>query len=307
MAESEESQDTTNICDHVSPQKSAAGGLFDSDKLRLIMFFNNNPTLWDNKPGKDGKKEKEEATTRLVETFEYKVRPSNLYTANCQLSNSTVKMNKTKMKNGPWVFYEDVLVTEDVDECAKGTHQCSQKANCSNTPGSYNCQCQIGYEENGKKCNDIDECADSPCGQNANCTNTNGSYICECRTGYEGNGTNCTDIDECQKGTHKCNQSEICSNTPGSYNCENRNLKDSEILKNEPGDFDRKLREWLPTKKDWNVCWRASRDGWAAGTFHFRCDGKSPTLTIVKVVKDNKAFIFGGYATVSWAGPSKTL
>ncbi|XP_028416050.1 neurogenic locus notch homolog protein 1-like [Dendronephthya gigantea] len=129
-------------------------------------------------------------------------------------------MNKTKMKNGPWVFYEDVLVTEDIDECGKGTHQCSKKANCSNTPGSYNCQCQIGYEGNGKKCNDINECADSPCGYNANCTNTNGSYICECRTGYEGNGINCTDVDECEKGTHKCDNNANCTNTPGSFSCQ---------------------------------------------------------------------------------------
>ncbi|XP_028417870.1 uncharacterized protein LOC114542547 [Dendronephthya gigantea] len=43
--------------------------------------------------------------------YNYRVRPSTLYTANCQLSNSTVKMNKTKMKNGPWIFYEDILVT----------------------------------------------------------------------------------------------------------------------------------------------------------------------------------------------------
>lgn len=39
---------------------------------------------------------------------------------------------------------------------------------------------------------DIDECLANPCGYNANCTNTNGSYFCECQTGYEGNGTNCT-------------------------------------------------------------------------------------------------------------------
>ncbi|XP_028415742.1 uncharacterized protein LOC114539313 [Dendronephthya gigantea] len=77
-----------------------------------------------------------------------------------------------------------------------------------------------------------------------------------------------------------------------------------EILKNEPGDFPLKLNKWLPqSDKDWNVCWRASRDGWGGSTFHSQCDGKAPTLTIVKVVKDNKTFIFGGYATVSWTDP----
>lgn len=41
---------------------------------------------------------------------------------------------------------------------------------------------------------DINECAESPCGFNANCTNTIGSFLCECETGFEGNGTNCTGI-----------------------------------------------------------------------------------------------------------------
>ena len=39
---------------------------------------------------------------------------------------------------------------------------------------------------------DINECADAPCSNKANCTNTPGSYVCECQTGYEGNGKNCT-------------------------------------------------------------------------------------------------------------------
>ena len=38
---------------------------------------------------------------------------------------------------------------------------------------------------------DVNECLLAPCGFNSNCTNTNGSYICECHTGYERNGKNC--------------------------------------------------------------------------------------------------------------------
>ncbi|CAB3992779.1 Hypothetical predicted protein [Paramuricea clavata] len=33
-----------------------------------------------------------------------------------------------------------------------------------------------------------------------------------------------------------------------------------------------------------------------------RCDGKVPTLTIVKVFKNAKKIIFGGFATKTWAG-----
>ncbi len=35
----------------------------------------------------------------------------------------------------------------DIDECALGTDTCQQV--CVNTPGSYLCECYIGYELNG--------------------------------------------------------------------------------------------------------------------------------------------------------------
>ena len=42
---------------------------------------------------------------------------------------------------------------------------------------------------------DIDECIVSPpCGDNANCNNTEGSYECECNTGFSGDGLNCSGI-----------------------------------------------------------------------------------------------------------------
>ncbi|CAH3166279.1 unnamed protein product [Porites lobata] len=50
----------------------------------------------------------------------------------------------------------------------------------------------------------------------------------------------------------------------------------------------------------WKRCWRASVDGWAASTFHLRCDSKGPTVTIIRVGR----YIFGGYASMSWASSS---
>ena len=39
---------------------------------------------------------------------------------------------------------------------------------------------------------DQDECeVDSPCDENANCTNTMGSYACECNAMYFGDGVTC--------------------------------------------------------------------------------------------------------------------
>ena len=43
-------------------------------------------------------------------------------------------------------------------------------------------------------------------------------------------------------------------------------------------------------------CWHAKTDGSAASTFHSNCDGKGPTVTIIKYGD----YIFGGYTDVSW-------
>ena len=52
------------------------------------------------------------------------------------------------------------------------------------------------------------------------------------------------------------------------------------------------------SRTDFARCWHAKTDGWAASTFHSNCDGRGPTVTIVKV----NEYIFGGYTDVSWSG-----
>ena len=57
------------------------------------------------------------------------------------------------------------------------------------------------------------------------------------------------------------------------------------------------VRDWLKSvmqsDRQWKLCFRASEDGWAASMFHFLCDGKGPTVSIIKVDK----YIFGGYTS----------
>ena len=77
-------------------------------------------------------------------------------------------------------------------------------------------------------------------------------------------------------------------------------LEDSVIVGNNI-NYLKTLRSWLsPVARSvnsaWKLCWRASVDGWAARTFHSRCDGKGPTVTIIRVGK----YIFGGYTSISW-------
>ena len=47
----------------------------------------------------------------------------------------------------------------DVDECLeKSTNDCDINANCTNTEGSYNCTCNIGFHRDGKNCTGM-ECS----------------------------------------------------------------------------------------------------------------------------------------------------
>jgi len=80
----------------------------------------------------------------------------------------------------------------DVDECVQGTHNCDVNAQCTNTDGSYSCECNAGYSGNGVTCADINECeGPNDCDVNAQCTNTDGSYSCDCNAGYSGHGMTC--------------------------------------------------------------------------------------------------------------------
>ena len=85
-----------------------------------------------------------------------------------------------------------------------------------------------------------------------------------------------------------------------SVDCSFSDLEDS-VLVGKSKNHLRSLRSWLSpvarsVKSGWKRCWRASVDGWGASTFHSRCDGKGPTVTIVRVGR----YIFGGYTSLSW-------
>ena len=46
----------------------------------------------------------------------------------------------------------DELFFLDMNECEKGTHDCSINAMCYNTNGSYECTCNPGYTGDGRNC-----------------------------------------------------------------------------------------------------------------------------------------------------------
>ncbi|XP_071948053.1 uncharacterized protein [Antedon mediterranea] len=87
---------------------------------------------------------------------------------------------------------------QDVNECLADTFTCPDQSTCSNTVGSYICNCNTGYILNvtSEICEDIDECEELTfdCFDNSYCENTEGSYNCICIDGYEGDGTFCAEI-----------------------------------------------------------------------------------------------------------------
>lgn len=46
----------------------------------------------------------------------------------------------------------------------------------------------------------------------------------------------------------------------------------------------------------WKLQYKATRDGWAASTFHQLCDGKGSTVTVIKA----NDCLFGGYLSIPW-------
>ena len=105
-----------------------------------------------------------------------------------------------------------------------GTHACSELAQCTDTIGSYRCQCAPGFLGDGHmKCMDLDECLygfhDCGVGSVANCVNIPGSFFCRCDTGWSGDAKKCEDVDECASASACPGNNTVCSNTVGSYTC----------------------------------------------------------------------------------------
>ncbi|XP_066275444.1 fibrillin-2-like [Branchiostoma lanceolatum] len=122
--------------------------------------------------------------------------------------------------------YTGTCCDNDIDECTSGTDHCHQHATCTNTVGSYRCECDSGYTGDGRTCTalcwasttcphggicsspdhcsrcdsgyespdcgNIDECAaDANCHVHASCSDTDGSFTCTCSDGYSGSGLHC--------------------------------------------------------------------------------------------------------------------
>jgi len=98
----------------------------------------------------------------------------------------------------------------------------------------------------------------------------------------------------------------LCSNWSEIKKIKTNNLVliDSVILresKNEEKFLDI-IYKWIGIKQ-MELLYRGSRDGTAGSIFHKKCDNKGPTLCLYK---NEKGYIFGGYASISWTSDGTT-
>ncbi|CAF1288690.1 unnamed protein product [Rotaria sp. Silwood1] len=60
----------------------------------------------------------------------------------------------------------------------------------------------------------------------------------------------------------------------------------------------KKLNEFYgKMNQQWELIYKASRDGFDSNAFHSRCNNKGPTITIIQSTGN---YLFGGYTSVSW-------
>lgn len=85
-------------------------------------------------------------------------------------------------------------LTVGINECTDPSiHHCDH--NCTDTPTSFICTCRPGYRlmSDGKTCDDVDECTETPSVCSQLCENTVGSHMCKCAPGFlrEPDGRSC--------------------------------------------------------------------------------------------------------------------
>ncbi|GBM18900.1 Latent-transforming growth factor beta-binding protein 2 [Araneus ventricosus] len=113
------------------------------------------------------------------------------------------------------------------EDCACGL----KNATCQMIDGIKFCACPSGYRDNRGVCEDVNECElPGVCPSHTRCINTPGSFECACEEGYEPkSNTNskqsnpkfngCQDIDECLDNKTCPFSDTLCVNLPGSYKC----------------------------------------------------------------------------------------
>ncbi|XP_025084650.1 fibrillin-1-like isoform X2 [Pomacea canaliculata] len=150
--------------------------------------------------------------------------PTNQYGINCNMTCECRGRGTCNKVHGCMcqTAWTGPTCTTDVDECKALPNACPPGWICTNTNGSYKCDCPPGYVNStvNNTCVDIDECSSYTSNCPQSCQNLPGTFQCTCNPGfmYINNTNKCEDIDECETVTDRCEQ--FCYNFPGSANCE---------------------------------------------------------------------------------------
>ncbi|XP_063713010.1 uncharacterized protein LOC134841143 isoform X2 [Symsagittifera roscoffensis] len=114
---------------------------------------------------------------------------------------------------------------KDIDECV--LQPCGPPpVSCTNTPGSYKCDCGFNLKFDGTTCVPVNNCQakwhskyDHDCPFMSKCRDTDEGYECDCLDGFQRTTEDgpCDDIDECADNS-TCD-GEICANLYGGFVC----------------------------------------------------------------------------------------
>jgi len=154
-------------------------------------------------------------------------------------------------------------------------------ASALSDPDGYDCHCAIGWLESDPDClTDIDECELNQCPLNTQCTNTDGSYYCECKENWMATADIatlespddlvCIPYDFCTKDA-PCENGGTCTNGPNGCGHDETDAAAGGALEwmaaqGNPGNRDDKFDEFDFGPKDCYSC--ECVDGWEAS----RCE-----------------------------------
>lgn len=132
--------------------------------------------------------------------------------------------NQCFCQNG---FEPQGSVCVDIDECRTNPTSCGSNSICTNTPGSYRCDCNAGFIGNPPRIECKAPCVDIKCGAHAFCKPDGSEAYCICEDGWTYNPSDisagCVDIDECDAihgPSGKCGLNAKCINTLGAFSCQ---------------------------------------------------------------------------------------
>ncbi|XP_043253802.1 multiple epidermal growth factor-like domains protein 8 [Colletes gigas] len=180
---------------------------------------------------------------------------------NCSLVVNEYQNSTLEADESSWAYAQ----CPDVDECDLGLHDCHQNALCTNTHGSFSCQCKRGFNGDGKenctktcyeKCIN-GYCSEAPdykcecylgwtgpdCRTNCGCYNhstcvlgpgvcdecqdwTTGVYCEECKAGSYGNATTSLGCKKCNCNEHGNKELGICDRQTGACFCRDNTQDD---------------------------------------------------------------------------------